>query len=62
MITGFEYELWYEGCCLHCEGGFETEDEAREDAEFERDYKTDVWDIDGVEYDINNFEIIINEI
>lgn len=62
MITGFEYELWYEGCCLHCEGGFETEDEAREDAEFERDYRTDVWDIDGVEYDINNFEIIINEI
>lgn len=62
MITGFEYELWYEGCCLHCEGGLETEDEAREDAEFERDYRTDVWDIDGVEYDINNFEIIINEI
>lgn len=62
MIRGFEYELWYEGCCLHAESGFETEEEAREDAEMERNYRIDVWNIDGVEYDLDNFEIIINEI
>lgn len=62
MVTGFEYELWYDGCCLHAEGGFETEEEAREDAEAERDYRINVWGIDGEEYDLDGFEIIINEI
>jgi hypothetical protein len=28
----------------------------------ERDYRTNVWDIDGEEYDLDSFEIIINEI
>ena len=62
MITGYEYELWYDGGCLHCEGGFDSEEEAYEDAEIERDYKAEIWDIDGVEYDLDYFEIIINEI
>ena len=62
MVSGYEYELWYDGCYLHAEGGFETEEEAREDAEIERDYKTEIWDIDGEPYDIDLFEIIIKEI
>jgi hypothetical protein len=58
----FKYDLWYDGQVIHSEvDEFETEDEAREDAEMVIDSRCDYWDADGVEYDRSLFDIDICE-
>lgn len=31
----YGYEIWFDGCCIHAEDGFESEEDARDDAESE---------------------------
>lgn len=58
----FKYDLWYDGQVIHSEvDEFETEEEAREDAEMVIDERCDYWDADGVEYDRLLFDIDICE-
>ena len=47
-ITGYKWEVWYEGSCLREDDTeYETEDEAREDAiEFCKD-RIEQWKLDG---------------
>lgn len=59
METGYTYEVWYGSQLLHQDEGFETEEDAREEAESYRDTKIKEYDIDGAEYDINEFAIEI---
>lgn len=59
----YNYNLWYDSCLIHSElTDFETEEEAREDAEMEIESRCSYWDIDGVEYDKNGFDIDIQEV
>ena len=56
----FKYDLWYDGQVIHSEvDEFETEEEAREDAESSIDMYCDYWDADGEEYDRDLFDIDI---
>lgn len=62
----YSYDLYYDGCCLHSEEGFETEEDARYDAECMIDSKIDQWDYDDpddaeVFHNRDNFEIILEE-
>ncbi len=41
---------------------FETEEEAQEDAEMEIESRISDWEIDGVEYERELFEVIIEEV
>lgn len=59
----YNYDLWYDGCLIHSElTDFETEEEAMEDAEMEIENRCSYWDIDGVEYNKNGFDIDIQEV
>ena len=56
----YTYELWYNGGIIHSEfEKFETEEDARWDAEMVIDERCDYWDADGVEYDRELFDIDI---
>ena len=41
---------------------YETEEEAKEDAEMEIESRISDWELDGVEYEKELFEIIIEEV
>ncbi len=43
----YKYELFYDGTFLHEDGGFDDEDETRDDAEMEIDSRLDAWIFDG---------------
>lgn len=43
----YKYELFYDGTFLHEDGGFDDEDEARDDADMEIDSRLDAWIFDG---------------
>lgn len=59
----FNYDLYYDCCLIHSEiTDFETEEEAREDAEMEIENRCSYWDIDGVEYNKSWFDIDIQEV
>lgn len=55
----FEYEIWFDGCVVRYDGGFETEEEATEDAEciIKGDLMEEYEDTDYEEYEIRVFEI-----
>ena len=56
----YVYDLFYNNCLIHSDySEFETEEEAREDAEAEIDL---ICEIDGVEYDKSLFYFIISEL
>lgn len=44
----YRYEVWYDGCCLHEEGSFEDDEEARDDADLYVESRLDYWEEDGV--------------
>lgn len=44
----YKYELFYDGTFLHEDGGFDDQDEARDDADMEIDSRLDAWVFDGV--------------
>ena len=62
----FKYKLYYDGGFLRDSGDlgymFETEEEAQEDAEMEIESRISDWEIDGVEYERELFEVIIEEV
>lgn len=57
----YKYNVYYEGSWLHEDNGFETYDEAEEDAYIYMGSKTDCWDADGVEWDATEFHIQVEE-
>ena len=62
----FKYKLYYDGGFLRDSEDlgytFETEEEAKEDAEMEIESRIADWEIDGCEYDKELFEVIIEEV
>lgn len=64
MDSKWKFEVWYDGCCLHEENGFDTEYEAREEAQMYVEAKIEDWKVDGV-YDYNEppyFDIEVMEV
>ena len=64
----YKYKIYYDGGLL-CDSSemnegytFETEEEAKEDAEMEIESRIADWEIDGCEYDKELFEVIIDEV
>ena len=62
----FKYKLYYDGGFLRDSADlgytFESEEEAHEDAEMEIESRISDWKIDGVEYERELFEVIIEEV
>ena len=62
----FKYKLYYDGGFLRDSADlgytFESEEEAQEDAEMEIESRISDWEIDGVEYEKELFEVIIEEV
>ena len=62
----FKYKLYYDGGFLQDSADlgytFESEEEAQEDAEMEIESRISDWEIDGVEYERELFEVIIEEV
>ena len=62
----FKYKLYYDCGFLQDSADlgytFETEEEAQEDAEMEIESRISDWEIDGVEYERELFEVIIEEV
>ena len=58
----YNYDLWYDGQVIHSESGFDSEEDAREDAEIVKESRMGYWEMDGVEFDENLFDIDIVEI
>lgn len=63
----YKYELFYDGTFLHEDGGFDDEDEARDDADMEIDSRLDAQVFDGSieeserEEEMEKFSIEIEE-
>ena len=64
----YKYKIYYDGGLL-CDSSemnegytFETEEEAKEDAEMEIESRITDWEIEGCEYDKELFEVIIEEV
>ena len=57
----YNYDLIYDGGIIHSEEGFETEEEAREDAEMEISMRCAYWKSEDVSYDRKLFDIEIKE-
>lgn len=62
----FKYKLYYDGGFLQDSADlgytFDTEKEAHEDAEMEIESRIADWELDGVEYERELFEVIIEEV
>ena len=62
----YKYKLYYDGGFLrdseYLGYTFESEEEAQEDAEMEIKSRISDWEIDGVEYERELFEVIIEEV
>ena len=62
----YKYKLYYDGGFLRdsVDLGYtlESEEEAQEDAEMEIESRISDWEIDGVEYERELFEVIIEEV
>lgn len=61
----FKYILYYDGGFL-CDSAdlgytFETEEEAFDESEMEIESRITNWEIDGVEYERELFEVIVDE-
>jgi hypothetical protein len=57
----FKYNVYYDGTWLHEDTGWETYEEARDDAELYIESKIADWEVDGVEYDRELFSIEVEE-
>lgn len=57
----YKYNLYYDGGWLKEESGFDTEDEAREEAESEIESRIEYWETENVEYDRDLFSVDIDE-
>lgn len=55
----FEYEIWFDGCVVRYDLGFDTEEEATEEAEYiiKGDLMEEYEDTEYEEYEIKVFEI-----
>lgn len=68
VITGYKYEVWYSGSCLHEDDEvFDTEEEAREEAEEWCRGRLEQWEGDGATLDGTELEdlydgIVIEEV
>ena len=62
----FKYKLYYDGGFLQDSADlgytFDIEKEAQEDAEMEIESRIADWELDGVEYERELFEVIIEEV
>lgn len=60
MKTGYRWKVYYETTLLHDdEEVYETEDEAYEEAKSYVESKIDDYEVDGVEYDEDEFCVIV---
>lgn len=60
MKTGYRWKVYYETTLLHDdEEVYETEDEAYEEAKAYLESKIDDYEVDGVDYDEDEFCIIV---
>lgn len=57
----YKYNLYYDGGWLKEESGFDTEDEAREEAESEIESRIEYWEAEGTEYDRDLFSAEVDE-
>ena len=44
----YRYKVWMDGCCLHEDDGFDTEEEATEEAQAWIEDIMDDWEMEGV--------------
>lgn len=62
----FKYKLYYDGGFLRDSADlgytYETEEDAKEEAEMEIESRIDDWENDCVDYDRELFEVIIEEV
>ena len=62
----FKYKLYYDGGFLRDSEDlgytFETEEEAKEEAQMEIESRIDYWEIDGVQYEKELFEVEVEEV
>ena len=53
----YRYEVWYDCCCISEDGGFETEEEAREEAEWcVVEDRMEEWGVKREEFEVKVFE------
>ena len=59
----YKFEVWMDGCMLHEEDGFETEEEAEEEASDWVADKLDEWEADGCRNGavVGDFDIRVKE-
>ena len=57
----WKYKVYYDGCWLHEDDDFETEEEAMEEAQSYIDGKIEDWAIEGCEWEEELFEVVTDE-
>ena len=57
----YKYNIYYDGGWLHEDTDWETEEDARDDAELYIESKIADWEADGVEYDRELFSVEVKE-
>lgn len=57
----YKYNVYYDSEWLHEDTGWETEEDARDDAEIYIEGKCDCWEADEVEYDRELFSVGVEE-
>ena len=57
----YSYEIWLDGNCIHEDSGFDTQEEAQEEAEFYVKETIEDWWNTGVrgEYSLEDFDIYV---
>lgn len=62
----YKYKLYYDGGFLRdssdLEGIYESEEEVQEEADLEIDSRVAYWASENVDYDVDLFEIVIEEV
>lgn len=58
----YTVRLYYDGGWLRTTGGYETEEEAQEEANADIESYINDWEMDGCEYERELFEVIIEEV
>lgn len=57
----YKYNVYYEGTWLHEDTGWETQEDAKDDAEIYIESKIADWEADEVEYDRELFSVEVEE-
>lgn len=63
METRYKYEIWMSGCMLFSDSGFESEEEANEEALYQIDVIIEDWKLEDA-YDgetVDDFDIVIKD-